>query len=262
LTGQTLVGGLDGQTNIQLAGTDPGDGSPIGFTLTGPSSLGNIPIFNVQSIIEAPRKKSFFHNAAFTTSIEDAASFYFTDAFVANGNSAGFGNSAFEGPPLPNAGSLPNPLPRAPGQPEANPSGGPALALQELADTYFSPTDPVGGQDVLDTLGFFLRALNVVYSIADCERLTDDAIDRVQAGLPLEVPVLNCTTDLNDVNRVVGGAQVVVPSSYLSAQTEALQIATDLNEAAKERNAAKLTAIVSQLKTLRHSIATISPDLQ
>lgn len=260
-TGETVTGGLDGLTPVQIGGTDPGDGSPI----PGTNVPGGIPIFNVQSIIEAPRKKSFFHNGVFTTSVEDAISFYFTDPFAFNLNSAVFtGGTNQTGGIVPIAPGLPNPLPRATGQPEATIPGGPALALETLAGIYF-PSDPAGGQRVLDTMGFFLRALNVVYSIADCERLLYDSIDRMKAGLLLTVPILSCTTDLTGVDRVIAGAQVEVPPSYLNAQRKVRNLLVDLKNVAvypsSLKRFMKLSEIIDSLKALRRSIAKISPDL-
>ena len=267
-TGDTVTGGLDSVTPVTI-GKDPGDGNPFSD-----KHGGFIPVFNVQSIIEAPRKKSFFHNGAFTTSVEDAASFYFGNPTVqtsgptlitpgfdlANGNFAVGTNQ--DGSPVTLAAGLPNPLPRASGQKTGT------QALVALAGTYF-PSDSVsgnvltspGGQDVLNTLGFFLRALNVVYSIADCERLVDDSIGRIDAGLPLTVPVLNCTTDLNDVDRVIAGAHVTVPGNYVTVQTQAQNLRGELKKAADQRSRAKLSKIVGKLEDMRSSIASISPDL-
>ena len=52
-------------------------------------------------------------------------------------------------------------------------------SLESLAASY------TGGdtQQVLNRLGFFLRALSTVYSISDCERLVTDTISRLDAGL-------------------------------------------------------------------------------
>ena len=267
-TGQTVTGGLDGLTPVTI-GNDPGDGTPFSD-----KHGGFIPIFNVQSIIEAPRKKSFFHNGAFTTSVEDAASFYFGNPTVnisgstlitpgfdlASGNFAVGTNQ--DGSLVTVASGLPNPLPRAAGGETGT------QALVQLAGTYF-PSDSVagnvltspGGQDVLNTLGFFLRALNVVYSIADCERLVDDTVSRLHAGLPTQVPVLNCTTDLGDVDRVIAGARVTVPDNYLAVQTQAQELQGQLKKYAKHGNRVKLIGITNQLKAMRESIASISPDL-
>ena len=118
-----------------------------------------------------------------------------------------------------------------------------------------------GGQDVLNTLGFFLRALNVVYSLTDCERLVDDTVSRLDAGLSTRVPVLNCTTDLGDVDRVIAGARVTVPDNYVTVQMQAPSLEKALTNYAKHGNRAKLKGVINQLQAMRSSIATISPDL-
>jgi len=256
-TGKTVIGGLDGLTPVKIGGTDPGDGAPIG----GPDVPEGISIFNVQSIIEAPRKKSFFHNGVFITNVEDAISFYFTDPFAFNGNSAVFTGSVKQGGgPVAIAAGLPNPLPRGTGQPEGTVPGGPALALETLAGIYF-PKYPNGEQQVLDTMGFFLRALSVVYSLADCERLIQDSMDRIKAGLPLTVPILNCTTDLRAIERVIAGARVKVPFNYSVIQTLAPKLGESLKRAAKRRDQPALSAILGKLRSQRLLIAKISPDL-
>ena len=105
-----------------------------------------------------------------------------------------------------------------------------ALALASLADTYEGGHSTFQQQLVLNDLGFFLRALSVVYSIADCERLVQDSIDRVNLRLPLTVPVLNCTANLNDVSRVIQDAKASVPQTYFSVAHQAANLATQLNQ--------------------------------
>ncbi len=256
-SGETVIGGLDGSTPVKIGGTDRGDGSPIART----DVPGGISIFNVQSIIEAPRKKSFFHNGVFTARVEDAISFYFTDPFAFNLNSAVFtGGTNQTGGIVPIAPGLPDPLPRGTGQPEGTTPGGPSLALDSLAGIYF-PSDPAGRQKVLDTMGFFLRSLSMVYSIADCERLLYDAIDRLKVGLPPTVPVLNCSTDLTDVSRVIAGSGVRVPTSYLFIQSQVPRLQDSLRWATTHGDIRSLGTIVDNLKALRRSIATVSPEL-
>ena len=263
-TGEIVTGGLDGLTTVSFGNTDPGDGSLIDGT------SGPLPIFNVQSIIEAPRKKSFFHNGAFTTSIEDAESFYFTDAFAANLNTAVFtaGTNIIDGSVDPIATGLPNPLPRATGQPEAAVPGGPALALATLAGIYF-PSDSVegdvltsdGGQDVLDSMGFFLRALSAVYSIIDAERLAQDTAVLLKANAPTTVQALNFNNDLHDVLNVLRQAKVSLPTSYAGVLAKTPAIGVEFQVALAHKNAAQITHVVSELQALQQSIATISPNL-
>ncbi len=89
-----------------------------------------------------------------------------------------------------------------------------------------------------------------------------DTISRLDAGLPTNVPILNCTADLGDNDRVIAGAQMPVPPSYLAIQTQAQSLKVMLKKDAKHRSRAKLGGIINQLKKMRHSIASISPDVQ
>ncbi|MBV8356715.1 MAG: hypothetical protein JO189_02090 [Deltaproteobacteria bacterium] len=223
-----------------------------------PANIGNLPNnpgdFNTQSIIEAARKTSFFHNGAFVHgSIEDAVTFYFS--------------TIFDDSPAGNAlDRLTGPLGRGDvggactGFGSHTGCGG--LALSSLADTYEGGHSAQQQRQVFNDLGFFLRALSSVYSIADCERLVQDSIDRTNLGLPLTVPVLNCTTNLNDVVRVINNARVNVPSTYFSVAHQATTLIPQLNLALQQSGPSaifNLTNIKKQLINMRHSISTISP---
>jgi len=217
-----------------------------------PGNIGNLPgnsgDFNTQSIIEAARKTSFFHDGAFVHGgIEDAVKFYFSTIFDAS----------------PAGGALaaiPAPVGRADVGGVCtgfgSHSGCGALAVSSLADTYEGGHSTFQQQQVFNDLGFFLRSLSVVYGIADCERLVQDSIDRVNLGLPLTVPVLNCTTNLNDVSRVIQDAKIRVPQTYFSVAHQAANLATQLNQGP---SLATLSSIKQQLVAMRHRIATISP---
>ena len=207
--------------------------------------------FNFQSVIEAARKSSFFHNGAISTNVEDAASFYFTTIFEGSGI----------GGPVTVASS-----PRGRGCSAGVVTGNTGTdvrgcglgSLESLAGSY------TGGdtQQVLNQLGFFLRALSTVYSIADCERLVTDTISRLDAGLSTDVPVLNCTSDLGDIDRVIAGAHVTVPANYLAVQAQSQSLRAELKKAAKQHERKKLLVVLNNLKKMRHSIASISPELQ
>jgi len=114
---------------------------------------------------------------------------------------------------------------------------------------------------VLNNLGFFLRALNVVYSIADCERLMSDASTLAGLAQPTTLQVLNCTTDLNDVSRVIGGAKVSVPAQYTLVAQQAQQLVPSLALTGIANNVIGFQLIRTKLRNMRHSIATITPDL-
>jgi cytochrome c peroxidase len=220
----------NGATALSSTGSDCNNGINSGGNIGCVSGSGlKAGAFNLQPLIEAARKKSFFHNGSFNT-LESAVSFYFSPA--------GDTIKAFTAPRKGQTG---------------------VQALATLATTYFS--DPTATQDVLNTLGFFLRSLSAVYAIADCERLVGDSVTLIDLNKPTDVQVMLCSGELDDVNRLIAGAQVTVPPNYLAVQAQAEKLKAQLSIAAEHRNRGKLVGIINQLKTMRQSIATISPDL-
>jgi hypothetical protein len=249
LNGSTATAhGLDAAVTPVIFPQDPGDRVSNGATAVsspgsdcnnGINSGGNTGCingsglkagaFNLQSLIEVARKKSFFHNGAFNT-LEGAVSFYFSPA--------GDTIKAFTPPRKGETG---------------------AKALAVLANTYFS--DPTDTQQVLNTLGFFLRATSAVYAIADCERLVTDSISLVRQHKSADLQVLLCTGELNDINNLISGAQVPVPHQYILMAGEASSLRPALASAAKAGSANRLNKIFLDLQAMRHSIATITPEL-
>ena len=198
---------LKGPAGESVTGSDCNNGINNGGNNACVSGTGLlIGSFNVQSLIEAARKKSFFHNGAFGT-IEDAEAFYFS----------------------PTADNV-----KAFTPPRKNETGQQALAT--LATTYFN--DPTQTQQVLGTMGFFLRSLSAVYAIADCERLVNDTMTLSAIKKPTDVQVLLCNGELNDVDRLIAGVTVqpTFASNYLLVQEEARSLQPMLKHAAKHRN--------------------------
>jgi cytochrome c peroxidase len=235
----TNAHGLDSIVTPVFIPEDPGDkvSSAIGAISCEPGN-GNIFCsggklkaagFNIQPLIEAARKKSFFHNGAFNT-LEGAISFYFSPTADKIG--------VFRDPRKTEGG---------------------AAALSALANTYFS--NPSDTQDVFNTLGFFLRALSTVYAIADCERLMQDAIDLSILGQPTALQVQLCTGELNDVDNLVAGAKVPVPPQYLLVAGQAQNLVSVLNATPNNVPIGQLIRVLVNLKIMRHSIATITPQL-
>jgi hypothetical protein len=191
--------------------------------------------FSVQSLIESPRKNGFFHNNGFTSHLEDAISFYFTETFDKSQSSFRVRN-VFRG----------------------RQDGPTALAA-------------LGGTDALNKLGFFLRALSAVYSLADCERLVEEMIDRTNLGMVTDLPAMHCQFNLNDVRRVLAGAKVT-PVPYGSLLQEVADIESELAAVAQLANAAnaqqasqadatgRLHGIIIELQKVRTSIAK-TPEL-
>lgn len=191
--------------------------------------------FNVQSLIEAPRKKGFFHNNGFTTSLEDALGFYFTETFDKSQSSFRVRRGL--------RGGL---------------NGPEALAA-------------LGGSATLNKLGFFLRALSAVYSLADCERLVEEMIQRTELGLSTDLPAMHCQFNLDDVQKVLEGAKVS-PLPYSSLLGQIADIEAELADVAPMANAAtaqptsqtevngRLHGIIGELQKVRTSIAE-TPEL-
>ncbi len=220
----------NGATAVTSPGSDCNNGINSGGNTGCISGSGmKAGAFNLQPLIEAARKKSFFHNGAFNT-IEGAVSFYFSPT-----------GDAIKAFTAPRKGETA------------------AKALATLADTYFS--DPTATQEVLNTLGFFLRATSAVYAIADCERLVEDSISLAQQGKTAHLQVLLCTGELNDINNLISGAQVPVPRQYTLVATAARNLQPTLASAAKARSTTRLNQVLLDLQSMRHSIATITPDL-
>lgn len=148
--------------------------------------------FNMQPLMEAPRKRAFFHNNGFETDVENAIAFYFTPTFDnsqgGSGRVAQIRYCAKPGNTCPNV-----PVKRLP-------AGEAFTAL--------------GGQEAINKLGFFLRALSAVYSLADCERLVEEMLQREHLGLPTTLPAMHCQFALDDVRYVLEHAKVPLPPQY------------------------------------------------
>ena len=220
----------NGATALSVSGSDCNNGINNGGNTGCINGSGmKAGAMNLQPLIEAARKKSFFHNGAFTT-LEGALTFYFSPT--------GDLIKAFNAPRKGETG---------------------AVALSTMANNYFN--DPTDSKDVLNTMGFFLRSLSSVYAIADCERLMSDSISLIKQGQPVTLQAQLCTGELNDVTNLINGAQVKPPSQYLAVAKQAQQIQLLMNLSAALRLGPGLQVVLHSLQQMRHSIATITPDL-
>lgn len=143
--------------------------------------LASFEAFNIQPVIEAARKKTFFHNHAFTDNIEEASKFYFTE---------NFNNSEI-------AAALAGALAGGGG----DGSGNPHLTTIEAFLAF-------GGKNAFNELGAFTRALSAWYSLKDCERLIDESITRIKVGASIKNPIRHCAFNLKDTHDVLVKAKV------------------------------------------------------
>lgn len=185
-----------------------------------------IGAFNIQSLIEAPRKKSFFHNGA-EVEFEKAIAFYFREPFLSSPERAG-------------ASGLPNHC----------------LDIACL-ETAFGP-------EPLERLGAFLRSLSAFYSLRDCERLVQETIDRINVGASPDLAVMHCQFNLEDVRKVLKGAKLS-PRPYFDNVGQKIPSMKDqLKDAArvvnKNKQLQQLQKFLESLQALRLAIASI-PEL-
>lgn len=191
--------------------------------------------FNLQSIIEAPRKHAFFHNSAVVGGVEDAAQFYFRPPFARTNGQPGTG--------APNREAL-----------EAVAPG----AFLDTAAAFRAEF----GFDGFNKLGAFMRALSAYYMIVDCERLVEEAIERIDIGVSPELAADHCVFNLNDVSGfagVLGGARLS-PRPYSPLIGTSLQVARDITIAAEQNDSLGLQLTLDVLADLRRFIAT-TPQL-
>jgi hypothetical protein len=66
----------------------------------------------------------------------------------------------------------------------------------------------LGGDQAIAEMGFFLRALSSLYAVADCQRLVDEMIDRLDWYQPVDLPSIHCTFALNGAGKNGNAAKV------------------------------------------------------
>lgn len=217
---------------------DPGDGQLRGTAVNGHRQAG----INVQPAFQAAIKTHFFHNNAVSGKLETAiAQVYFTSNFDASQ-----GGNAIRG------------------DFRCGKTGPQALAA-------------LGGPEAIDKIGYFLRSLFVVYALSDCERFMDEAMFRINEGLPVDLPLTHCQFELNDLQTALKGSNIktklnnTVLSTGNSISGELTKILAKMNNSTngsgKKQDKmtsgmlAELEAIREDLVDMRHSIAE-TPEIE
>ena len=206
-------------------------------------------LFNVQSVIEAPRKDIFFHNSAVSAltvskhhkkyprlaTIEDATEFYFRPPFARTFD--GEGNIIAPGAPQREALEI---IPFVRGQ------------RTETLEDFLAFAGPYG----IEKLGAFQRALSAYYAIRDCERLIKESITRIEVGASPMLAIKHCDFALIDAKDVLYGAQLKKPI-YRKVVRQASRLQYQIWNAAYNHNTKKLNKILTRLGKMREQIATI-----
>ena len=189
--------------------------------------------FNLQSVIEAPRKHAFFHNSAIVGEVEDAARFYFRPPFGRTNGEPGTGASSRE-------------------------------ILDGISPGAFLDTERAFkaefGRNGFNELGGFMRSLSAYYALVDCERLIDEAIERLEVGASPKLPIDHCGINLQDTRKVLFGAKLKRKPFYKVA-FKAGFLAYKLKHQARRQDVAGLNRTKNDIVTLRRSIAS-SPQLR
>lgn len=204
------------------------EGAATSFSLTGlPPGSNNFfqGAFNVQSLIEAPQKKAWFHNHRVVDDLEEAVAFYGGEDFTM-------------------------------------PNGNPAIAFTRLEDMKFGNASGLPGTvafpdgDGVEHLGAFLRALSAYYKLRDCERLVEETMARAEAGASTRLPALHCRFNLSGAARALAGSKLK-SRPFLHVAWEAQRMALYVERAARSRSPWKLQRALTKITALKEAIATL-----
>lgn len=173
--------------------------------------------FNTQSVIESAQKKAWFHNHRVVGDFEEAIAFY--------------GSSDFQ-------------------------QGVAFTPLSTLQNGNINQSIAFPNGDGIEHLGAFLRTLNAFYNLRNCERLIDEAIDRVNAGVKPKVAIKHCRFDLANTRRILRKSKL--PDLHSDVIDSVKYVREELNEHKKLKKADvdELAYLRDYVRYLRDSIAT------
>jgi hypothetical protein len=169
--------------------------------------------FNTTPIIGSVASGRFFHNNL-ETDFEKAIGFYFTPHFVdspsASSRQCGKTDSI-------NGTTPPVPLP-----------ADPKACLAAVLDFHRgNPEGTATFNEARNLIGGFLRALDAWYELKDCERLIMEVGQRIQVGANIDLPILHCTFNLQDVKVALEGSKMK-PNPYRKVLNAARQLQQEL----------------------------------
>lgn len=208
----------------------------------GPPDVFEPEAFNIQPVIESARKEAFFHNHAVITdrrgggdvpefegqgSIEGAITFYFREPFVGSDI-----HTALQG-------ALSNPV-------LGDGSGRPHLDTLPAFLNF-------GGPEAVEELGAFIRALSAYYSLHDCERLLQEAVERIGVGASPQLPAEHCRFNLQDVLDRRRTYRNLYPRVRLKARFLRGMVFL----AASRSNVPMLMQLQADVRSLKEEIATL-----
>ena len=197
------------------------------FFVVPPANRTTENTFNIQSIIESPQKKAHFHNHMVEGDIEDTMrKLYGTRDFAMRDDSVG--HTTLAGLEFGD------------------------LTPTEGSSVYFSNGDGI------EHVGGFVRALSAYYKLRDCERLIDEAIDRINVGVSPKLAIKHCAFNLKDVRTALRGSHLK-PRPHRDVIYKARGVKRSLTKAGRYRSVHKLEHVKARITAMKESIATL-PD--
>lgn len=109
--------------------------------------------------------------------------------------------------------------------------------------------------DGIEHLGAFLRTLNAFYNLRNCERLIDEAINRVNAGVSPKIAVKHCRFDLANAKRVLRESKLPNLHADIIDDLKFVHLELGKNEKLKKADVDVLRGLKVIVRDLRDSIA-------
>jgi len=222
--------GLSEESGV-LIPVDPGNGAVDGRQ---PRAM------NVQTIIEAARRRHFGHNNAIVG----------FEAMVGEGFHKPFVRDLDPELGCAGTGILGT---GAPGR-----EGLVGTSNQNHADSE-ECLEEVHGPNAVNRMAAFLRTLSAWYALRDVERFVAETCDRIDLGVSTELSVMEAGFSLEDVQYVLSGAQVH-PLPHNDALNEVKQLERRLIAAASSQDKKKLQQIHKKVQKIRDKIATTDQE--
>lgn len=195
---------------------------------------------NVQSLIEAPRREHFAHNNSII-GFEEMVAEGFHKPFVRDLDpELGCAGTGIIGTGSPGREGLVG------------------SSNQNHADTE-ECLEEAWGNNAVNNLAGFLRALSAWYSLRDVERLVRETCDRMDLGVSTDVSVLEANFALENVANVIRGSRIVPkPHAFMTGQAVRLQ--QTLKHGADTQDKVVLKSVFDEAQSLRDQIATTTQE--
>ena len=119
--------------------------------------------------------------------------------------------------------------------------------------------EEVWGDNAVNNLAGFLRALSAWYSLRDVERLVRESCDRIDLGVSVEVAAKEADFALEDVKTALQGTRATPkPHAWMTGHAVVLQ--QRLRKGAEKEDKATLKSVFDDAQGMRDAIATTTQE--